>query len=154
MPEVRLNSPVCIRYPNGVKINLESVIPLSDISWEYVKKGGKNTILAVGPRMNELALKVYNEVEDVTVINSRTEKPLEASVLLEIKYSNIITLEENAKLGGFGSMVVNFYKDKGIDASVKVLAVEDEFIPHATVESQLKLNGFTVENIKKLLKLI
>ena len=151
---LKLNSPVCIRYPNGVKINLESVIPLSDISWEYVKKGGKNTILAVGPRMNELALKVYNEVEDVTVINARTVKPLDASVLLEIKDSNIITLEENAKLGGFGSMVVNFYKDKGIDASVKVLAVEDEFIPHATVESQLKLNGFTVENIKKLLKLI
>ena len=149
---LKLNSPVCIRYPNGVKINLESVIPLSDISWEYVKKGGKNTILAVGPRMNELALKVYNEVEDVTVINARTVKPLDASVLLEIKDSNIITLEENAKLGGFGSMVVNFYKDKGIDVSVKVLAVEDEFIPHATVESQLKLNGFTVENIKKLLK--
>ncbi len=150
---LKLNSPVCIRYPNGDKIELKTLKPLDyTLTWEYVKNASKNSILAVGPRMNELALKVYNEVKNVTVINARTVKPLDYKLLLEIKDTNIITLEENAKLGGFGSMVVNFYKENGIDASVNVLAVEDEFVKHASVENQLKLSGFTVENIKKLLK--
>ena len=149
---IKLNSPVCIRYPNGEKIALETTETINEqLSWEYVKKGKNNTILAVGPRMNELALKVFNEVKDINVINARTVKPLDTKILLEIKNTNVITLEENVKQGGFGSMVLNFYKENNHNTNVNVVAVKDDFINHASIHSQLISNGFTVENIKKLL---
>lgn len=148
-----LNSPVCIRYPNGEKIDANTVQTFNEsLSWEYVKKGEKNAILAVGPRMNELALKVFNKVNNVTVINARTIKPLDKKTLLEIQNYNVITLEENVKIGGFGSLVVNFYKENGLNTNVNVLAVNDQFVSHATIDRQLELNGFTVENVIKLLK--
>ena len=63
-----------------------------------------------------------------------------------------LRIEENVKIGGFGSLVVNFYKENGLNTNVNVLAVNDEFVSHATIDKQLELNGFTVENVIKLLK--
>ena len=149
---LKLNSPVCIRYPNGEKIELKNEYGLTEtLKWEVVKKGDKNTILAVGPRMNELALKVFNEVKNVNVVNARVIKPLDSETLLNLKDTNVITLEENVKSGGFGVSVLNFYKENGLNTQVNVLAVDDKFVAHASVDSQLKSNGFTIENIKKLL---
>ena len=60
---------------------------------------------------------------------------------------NIIVLEENAKIGGFGSLIVNYYVDKKLTPSISVIGAPDKFINHASVSEQLSYNGFTAENI-------
>ena len=74
-------------------------------------------------------------------------KPLDKNLLLSIKDKKIITLEDNVKRGGFGSSVLEFYIENGINANVKIFAVKDEFVSHATTDEQLKINDITVENI-------
>ncbi|MBQ2717799.1 MAG: 1-deoxy-D-xylulose-5-phosphate synthase [Clostridia bacterium] len=147
-----LNSPVAIRYPNGEFEDYSERLSISkDNLWEVVKNGGNNCILASGARMLKLALEATKEI-DATVVNARTVKPLDEKLLLKLKDMNIITLEDNVKIGGFGSAVLEFYSSQNIPKSVNILGVEDRFIEHATVKSQLISNGLTVENVKSLLK--
>lgn len=149
---LKLNSPVAIRYPSG-RIDDKLIETSGDIcNYEVIEHGEKNAIIAVGPRTLSLALKLRESCDkNLCIINARCIKPLDKNCLLKIKDFNVIVLEENAKIGGLGSQIINFYAENSITARVKVIAVEDKFISHATVLEQLEDAGFTAENVKKYL---
>lgn len=146
-----LNQPVAIRYPNGSYNNydIHKEISLNSL-WEVVKNGDGACILANGARMLNLALEAAKDT-DAMVVNARTVKPLDNNLLLEIANRKIITLEDNSKIGGFGSGVLEFYAENSISSKVNVLGISDQFVEHAKVDSQLAKNGITIDNIKKLI---
>ncbi len=148
-----LSSPVAIRYPNG-KINptYSSSNDCDYSKFELIRAGNDSVILAVGPRMIELALEAQKiSSKDLEIVSARTIKPLDSGYLDLIKNRKIITLEENSKIGGFGSLVLSYYSNAKVKADVKVLGAKDEFVAHATVEEQLKNNGLTAECLLKYL---
>ncbi len=148
-----LNSPVAIRYPNGAEMIKRKVQPFKKGLWETLREGDDVTLLAVGPRMVKLALDFASVSEkSVGVVSARVVKPLDETALEKIKNTTVITLEENAVTGGFGSAVMQRYALKGV--KIKCLGVKDEFISHGSVETQLKENGLTVEGIKKAIESI
>lgn len=146
-----LNQPVAIRYPNGSYNNydIHKEISLNSL-WEVVKNGDGACILANGARMLNLALEAAKDT-DAMVVNARTVKPLDNNLLLEIANRKIITLEDNSKIGGFGSGVLEFYAENSISSKVNVLGISDQFVEHAKVDSQLAKNGITIDNIKKII---
>ncbi len=146
-----LNQPVAIRYPNGSYNNydIHKEISLNSL-WEVVKNGDGACILANGARMLNLALEAAKDT-NAMVVNARTVKPLDNNLLLEIANRKIITLEDNSKIGGFGSGVLEFYAENSISSKVNVLGISDQFVEHAKVDSQLAKNGITIDNIKKLI---
>ena len=147
----KLNSPVAIRYPNGVCSEFETKQEFSEQNlWEQIKNGENISILACGPRMLDIAIKACKN-KNVSVYNARTVKPLDTAVLDKIKGDKIITLEENSKIGGFGSLVLNYYASCGIQPNIKILGVDDKYIEQASTESQLSKNKLTVENLQELL---
>ncbi len=139
-----LNSPVAIRYPKDAK-NIEyNAIPFPN--WITVSKGTDTAILAVGPRMVELALKAKKESgRDLSVISARTVKPLDTTTLESLNNVNVITLEENSEIGGFGSLVLKFREDAKCKYNTVVMGVKDQFVKHGSIDNQLKNNGLTVE---------
>ena len=147
-------SPVAIRYPNG-KIN-DKFEEFNDGNFEKfeVLSGDlthDNVVLAVGPRAIEVSLTAKKSTDkNVAVVNARTIKPLDKTLLDIIKDKNIITVEENSKIGGFGSSVLGYYSENKLLAKVNLVGVKDEFVHVGTVEEQLTLNGITPENIEKL----
>ena len=150
-----LNSPVAIRYPNGTQEEFATKTQLnSSLKWEVLNaQNSNNVILAVGPRMINLAKKVNEQLENkVTIVNARVIKPLDSDLLLSIKDKNVITLEENVKRGGFGSSVLEFYNENGLNVNVNIFAVDNEFTSHASVNEQLEINGITIDNIIKKLQ--
>ena len=150
---LRLDSPVAIRYPNGVCPDFETVLPF-DNKLKYELFGditAENAILACGPRALKLANEVQKKCGNVAVFNARNVKPLDKETLLLLADKNIVTLEENAAIGGFGAAVLKFYADNGIKAKVTVIGVKDRFVEHASVESQLIRNDLTVRAIEKAL---
>lgn len=150
---LEINGPVAIRYPNGKISNFESVSPIdNNLKWENLSFARKNVILAVGPRMLKLALDVKEKTDKpIEIVNARTIKPLDNDYLLSISNKNIITLEENVILGGFGSQIIEFYSKNDIKATVNVMGVDDKFVSHGTVLEQLSLNNLTVDEIIKKL---
>jgi len=148
---MELNAPVVIRYPKN-SIEEREVLPYKDALWEKITDGDKLTVLAVGPRMLDIAKKFAQEVAGVRVICARTVKPLCEKTLDEISNLPVITLEENSVIGGFGSLVNGYYAQKGYSTKVINLGIKDDFVRHGSVDKQLKENGLTVENLKELTK--
>ncbi len=146
---LKLNKPVAIRYPNGIVNVINESNFDNSLSWEVLEKGTKNfAILAVGPRMVNLAIEVNKNFNNsLKIINARTVKPLDKDILNGLSGYNVITLEENVSRGGFGESVSSYFMNNGINAKIKNLALNNEFIPHATVEGQLNKNGLSKENV-------
>ena len=61
-------------------------------------------------------------------------------------------MEENSIIGGFGSLVGDYYRQKGYDVKLKNFGVKDQFVMHGSIESQLKANGLTAFDIEKFIE--
>ena len=144
-----LNSPVAIRYPKSSDLELNTEDYHKGL-WQTIKDGKKLRILAVGPKMIDLALKVSDKLEiDTEVVAVRSVKPLVEKYLTDIP---IVTLEENVLNGGFGSTVSTYYTKKGISPKVLSFGVDDVFVDHASIEKQFVDNGLSEENIIEKIK--
>ena len=149
---LKLNTPCAIRYPNGSNPEFESHTDINEGLWE-VDGCGDNVILAVGPRMLRLAYEVKERAQTgVCVINARCLKPLHKSIVDGFEEKNVIVLEENVLAGGFASSVAEYLIENKINCSLKCKAFPNEFVYHATVDEQLKIAKFTVEETLKLIK--
>ena len=147
-----LKKPCAVRYPNGLFADFDTHTGYGESLWEKYGEGD-NVILAVGPRALATAFEAQKTAGNgVTVVNARSIRPMDEKLLDEIKYKNIITVEENVVTGGFGSGVTEYYAGKGIRASVKIFAFPDGYVDHAPQDVQLKLAGITAEEIGKALK--
>ena len=49
-------------------------------------------------------------------------------------HSLIVTMEENVKSGGFGEQVMTYYGSRLHSPAVRIVAIEDKFVPHGSVE--------------------
>ena len=148
-----LKSPVAIRYPKG-KVSFDSKAPFDSGKWVLVseQENAEKVVLAVGPNMINLAFEYKNLIgEPVAIYNVRSIKPLDEEVLNSLKGKKIITLEENAVLGGFGSSVNSFFSADDL-TRVYNFGVVDEFVKHGTIDSQMEFCGLTAQNIKNLVK--
>ena len=151
----KLNSPVAIRYPNGVneEFSAHSAIDENNL-WEIVGNGSdgaigsENVALCVGPRMIRLAQEVFAG-KDVTIVNARSIKPLDEKMLDSIADRRIVTLEENSLIGGFGSLVCSYYSKKNVRADVKSFGAEDRFIEHASAAAQIEKHGISRAALEK-----
>lgn len=149
-----LKSPVAIRYPKDCVIDSESV-PYKDKLWDVIKKGDKLNILAVGPNMLKVAKEYAEENEGVGVISARIIKPLDIKVLESISDLPIVTLEENAVIGGFGENVARELRNIGGGKEknrIITLGVPDEFIKHGSQENQRKYCSLTKDGVAKALE--
>ena len=143
-----LNSPVAIRYPKGDGIEGHEVLPFEDGLWQTLKEGEGIAILCVGPNMVNLARKIEKQLGvNCKIINARTIKPLDTKVLEEIKDCLIVTLEENVKIGGFGSLVNNYMQEKYQNYNVMAFGIEDTFVGLGTCSEQLLECGLEEKQI-------
>ena len=153
-----LNVPFCIRYPKTSslvynKSNKEEIIDIG--KWEYIRKGSKVAILAIGP-MVELAKNSISDIEEKfsfipTVINCRFIKPIDTHMIDEIisKHDLIITMEEGIISGGFGSSIIDYINNNRLDIRITKLGIKDEFIEHATRSELLDMVGLNKQTILK-----
>ena len=131
-----LNSPVAIRYPKNQRVE-QTFLSLKDGLWKEISLGKKANIVAVGPTMLNIANQCAKSISGVGVISARVVKPLDEKMLLKIKDTPLIVLEENSTIGGLGSMITLFYSNNKVQTKVLCLGVEDAFVKHGSVDEQL-----------------
>ena len=70
----------------------------------------------------------------VGVVNARFVKPLDAELLLKDADSNklIVTLEDHAASGGFGSAIAETLSSNNKKCALQIIGWPDKFIPHGT----------------------
>jgi 1-deoxy-D-xylulose-5-phosphate synthase len=155
---VNHNGPIAVRYPrgNGVGVEIDPELQLLPIGrGEVVRRGTSVLLVCFGPIIhNALAAATKLEGErgiTCTVINARFAKPLDTELLAKElpNYPLVCTIEDHALEGGFGSAVVEFANDNGIElqAPIKRMGVRDEFVPHGSQAEQHTMNGYDVKSI-------
>ncbi|WP_432665209.1 1-deoxy-D-xylulose-5-phosphate synthase [Wukongibacter baidiensis] len=152
------DSPVAIRYPRGISKTLTIENSNEDIfeeKAEIISKGKDISIIAVGKMVGtalELAELLREDGVESTVINARFIKPLdEKTILGNIKDTDyVITLEDNVKIGGFGSQILSMLNDYGINnKKVKVFGFPDKFIEHGDTELLFRHYNLYAQGIYK-----
>jgi len=138
--------PMALRYPRGagygVQFDQELVaLPLG--KGETLADGDDVAIVAIGsmvyPAM-EAAEQLKTRGIKATVINARFVKPLDRELILSAasRTGCLITVEENALQGGFGSAVLELLADEGLTSvKVKRLGIPDRYIEQGS-QAQLK----------------
>jgi len=155
------NHPTFIRYPRGAGegVPIKDQPRLLEIGKAEVIQNFSNTgkrkvaLFGLG-NLNSMARKaaaqLVNEGFDCAVINPRFTKPLDAGAheFFGKAADVVVTLEDHALMGGYGSSVLELFSEKAVTTSVVRIGWPDQFIEHASSQDELrKRYGLTVENI-------
>ena len=129
----RHDGPTLVRYPRGSGLG---TVPGSDLDTlpfgkgEIRRHGEQVALLAFGSLLGA-ALGAGDEL-NATVANMRFVKPLDADLVAALagNHSLLVTLEENAVIGGAGSEVERVLAERGLSVPVLRLGLPDRFIDH------------------------
>jgi len=130
------NGPVSIRYPKAAaKTVVRDFEEIKLGKAEVIRWGADGNILACGTLLHE-AVEASRSLKedglDVGVVNARFVKPVDTGMVLQAVESGfVITLEENATMGGFGSAVLEAANAVGASTDrIQVAAIPDSFVEH------------------------
>ena len=133
------NGPSALRYPRGTGLGVpmdQELKLLSVGKGELLQDGDDLVIIAIGNMVRpaqEAGERLKAGGISAAVVNARFIKPLDEELILRLakKTGRIVTVEEHALQGGFGSAVLECIEDNRLSA-VKVLRIglPDRFIEH------------------------
>jgi 1-deoxy-D-xylulose-5-phosphate synthase len=151
---LQFEGPTAIRYPKASAVTIERERSRIELGRSEVLRSGADGCLIVCGALLERCLKAADELReqgmDVGVINARFLKPLDAETIVATVRDSpwIVTLEEAALAGGFGSAVLEAAADAGVDASrVCRLGIPDRYIEHGERDELLADLGMDVAGI-------
>lgn len=150
-----VDGPLVYRYPRGDALGLsmdEPPVPLPVGKGEKLRDGKDGVILALGVVANDAlaaAELLQEEGLSLAVVDARFLKPLDKELLIgeARRTGRVITVEENALQGGFGSAVLEMLNDENISAAVLRIGLPDHFIEQGTQNELRALCGLDAKGI-------
>ncbi len=129
----QLDGPSAVRYPRGTGPGVPTEPTLSPLplgKGEIRRKGKDIALLAFGSMLTP-ALEAA-EALNATVANMRFVKPIDRDLIIELarEHSLLISVEENALIGGAGSEVARLLDEIGSPAQFVRMGLPDRFIDH------------------------
>jgi len=150
---LRHDGPVALRYPRGLAAEFTRPAVLREIpigTAEVVREGREVALVGIGTGL-DLASGAADLLAEAgvraTVVDARFVKPLDGALLDELAatHARIVTVEENALAGGFGSAVAEHFADT--DVRVRRFGLPDAFVAHGARDRLLRDVGLTPEAI-------
>ena len=145
-----LDVPTAVRYPRGKGVGMMpqtsmTAIPLGKAL--RLRSGEGIAILLFGSLLD--TARAVAESLNATLINMRFVKPLDEAMVRELAqtHSLLVTLEDNAVMGGAGSAVNECLHAAGLNVAVLNLGLPDSYIDHAQREEQLAACGLDAPSI-------
>ncbi len=150
-----LDGPSMVRYPRGggsgcvPAMNLD---PLPLGRGEIRRHGEGVALLAFGSLLAP-ALAAGDEL-DATVANMRFVKPIDAELIVELagNHSLLVSIEENAVIGGAGSEIERVLAERGIKVPLLRLGLPDRFIDHGEQGQLLAELGLDKDGIVRAVR--
>jgi 1-deoxy-D-xylulose-5-phosphate synthase len=150
------NGPVAMRYPRGSGFGVpldQTLSPLPIGTAEVLKEGVHGAILAVGTMVNPslaAAEKLADQGIQLAVINMRFIKPLDRNLVLQYaeRFGVLVTVEENALEGGFGTAVLELLEEEDLDGvKVKRIGFPDRYIEQGEQSELRAMYGLDADGI-------
>ncbi|MDD7074552.1 MAG: 1-deoxy-D-xylulose-5-phosphate synthase [Prevotella sp.] len=144
--------PWVIRYPRGCGVKEEWKCPLEKVepgTGRKLKDGDDLAVLTLGPIGNDVAEAIAETegsgktTKTAAHYDMRFVKPLDEKLLDEIgrKFKVVVTVEDGARNGGFGSAVMEWLQDHGYHTMVKRIGLPDHFVEHGTIAELREIIG-------------
>jgi 1-deoxy-D-xylulose-5-phosphate synthase len=140
-----LSSPSAVRYPRGTGpgVAVAAEMTALPVGRAQVRREGRSglAILAFGTLV-ESARSVAERL-DATLVNMRFVKPLDERLVMSLaaRHRAIITIEENAIMGGAGSAVGELLVSQGVQLPLFHIGIPDRFIEHGSRDTCLAAAG-------------
>ena len=147
----RYNGPAAVRYPRGTGPNTPISADLEpiEIGKGVVRRQGKTVAMLVfGVQLSE-ALQVAEKL-NATVVDMRFVKPLDEALVLELAANHelLVTIEENAIMGGAGAAVGEFLSREAVLKQLLHLGLPDTYVEHAKPAQMLAECGLDAAGIE------
>ena len=147
--------PAAVRYPRGkgpgaaLSGSLDTLV----IGKGIIRRKGENVALLAFGSLTAAALAAA-ETLDATVADMRFVKPLDAELIAELASTHgmLVTVEENAIMGGAGSAVCEHLAATNYKTSILNLGLSDTFIEHGKVPQMLAGEGLDAEGIVRAIR--
>jgi 1-deoxy-D-xylulose-5-phosphate synthase len=145
------DGPFAFRYPRGAGTGVleEEASSLVIGKGDKLRDGNDCVIFALGtlvPEAIAAAERLEAEGLSVAVVDPVFLKPLDRELLVAeaLKTGCVVTAEENALRGGFGSAVLELFCDEGVHVPVRRVGLPDKFVEQgsqAELRSRYNLNA-------------
>ncbi len=142
--------PAAVRYPRGAGTGITPTAKMTAYEIgkaEIRRKGEKIALLAFGAAVS--AAMEAGETLDATVVNMRFVKPLDEALVLELAATHdlIVTIEENAVIGGAGAEVARALENAARPIRTLRLGIGDVFIDHGEQRQLNAIAGLDAKGI-------
>ncbi len=131
------NVATAIRYPKTAASEIRGTrAPIEAGKAEIMRSGDDGAILCYGTQLSECleaSAKLKSEGLNVRVVNARFAKPLDTETIFAAlnECGFVLTVEEGALMGGFGSAVLEAAADASVpSAHLQRLGIPDIFVEH------------------------
>ncbi|MEI6412733.1 MAG: 1-deoxy-D-xylulose-5-phosphate synthase [Pseudomonadota bacterium] len=146
--------PTLVRYPRGAAAEPLGV-PEASIAigcGRWLREGRELALLAFG-RMVAPALVVAGRL-GASVADMRFVKPLDETLLTQLaaRHTHLVTIEDNAILGGAGSAVNEWLLARGYAGRILNLGLPDRFVEQGSPEEQWADCGLTVAGLEQAIR--
>ena len=149
--------PFVIRYPRGRGVLADWHCGLEEVKVGTGRKlhDGKDVaVLSFGPVGNNVEeaiemMETSTPQLSIAHYDMRFAKPLDTEILKGVaqQFDRIITIEDGAREGGFGSAMLEWLEDNGYRKNVVRLGLPDHFVEHGTVAELQHIVGIDAEGI-------
>jgi 1-deoxy-D-xylulose-5-phosphate synthase len=148
--------PASVRYPRGTSLGVEldpAPIPLPVGKGELLREGSDLAIVAIGVTVwpaVQTAERLAEHGISAAVINSRFVKPLDSQLIVDVakQVPGLLTVEEGARAGGFGSAVLEAISEAGVtNLMTSLLGLPDWYIEQGPQELLRERYGLTAQGI-------
>jgi 1-deoxy-D-xylulose-5-phosphate synthase len=153
---VEYPGPTAVRYPRGAGFGVPMDQQLKTLEIgkaELLKDGSDLVIIAIGNLVHpsiEAAERLTADGISAAVISARFAKPLDEELILQMakKTGRVMTVEEHALMGGFGSAVLECLEENG-SSNVKThrVGLPDHFIEHGSQKILRQKYGLDADGI-------
>jgi len=149
------NAPTVVRLPKGAppEQDIPAVSKVGDAD-VLVRRGDKDVLIVAAGAMAQTAVEVAARLVDqgigVTVVDPRWVKPIEpALVPLAAEHRLVVSVEDNGRVGGFGSNLLQLLNDEGVARPFRLHGIPQEFLDHAKREAILERIGLTAQALAR-----
>jgi 1-deoxy-D-xylulose-5-phosphate synthase len=122
---------------------------------DVLRRSGDEDVLvvsvgAMARRCLEVADRLEHQGVGVTVVDPRWVKPVDPALVTQAaRHRLVVTVEDNGRVGGVGSVIAQTLRDAGVPTPLLNFGIPQEFLPHAKPAEIFAEIGLTAQDISR-----
>jgi len=148
------DAPTVVRYPKGPPPADIPAVGKAGGADVLVRKGLKDVLVVAVGSMASVSVDLADLLDaqgiGVTVVDPRWVKPVDPAIVeLAREHRLVVSVEDNGRVGGCGSVLLQALTDAGVTTPVQVHGIPQEFLSHAKRAAILERIGLTPQSMAR-----